>query len=163
MKFSVPALSLAAALALCGIAGPANADLADRKMLTNVEAKNAMTAAVAEAMKNNWKVVIAIADDSGKLVLFERMDGAPSISVGIATGKARTSALFGRNSALLEEAIKTRPGLGTVGELLLQGGVPIIANGVVVGSIGVSGVMSAQDEQVAKAGLMAIKGAEAPK
>lgn len=163
MKFSVSGLSFAVALAIGAFAGPANADLADRKMLTNVEAKNAMKAAVDEAVKNNWKVVIAIADDSGKLVLFERMDGSPSSSVNIATGKARTAALFGRSSHLLEEAIKTRPALGTVGELFLQGGVPIMANGIVIGSIGVSGVTSQQDEQIAKAGIVAIKGADAPK
>lgn len=163
MTLSLSRLLSFAAVAIFAMTAAAKADLGDRKMLTNVEAKNAMTAAVAEAVKNNWKVVIAIADDSGKLVMFERMDGSPSSSVNIAQGKARTAALFGRNSALLEEAIKTRPALGTVGELFLQGGVPIVANGIVIGSIGVSGVTSQQDEQVAKAGLVAIKGAEPPK
>jgi len=163
MKFSVPALSLATALALCGMAGSANADLADRKMLTNVAAKNAMKAAVDEAVKNNWKVVIAITDDAGRLVLLERMDGVQAGSINIAQGKARTSANFNRNSALFEEAIKTRPALATLGENLLQGGVPIFANGIIIGAIGVSGVTSAQDEQIAKAGVAAIKGADAPK
>lgn len=163
MKFSVSGLTLAAALAFGAFAGPANADLADRKMLTNAEAKNAMKAAIEEATKNNWKVVIAIMDDGGRLMLLERMDGVQAGSVNIAQGKARTSALFNRNSATFEEAIKTRPALATLGENLLQGGVPIFANGIIIGSIGVSGVTSAQDEQIAKAGVAAIKGADAPK
>ncbi len=163
MKFTVSGLTLAAALAIGALAGPANADLADRKMLTNVEAKNAMKAAIDEATKNNWKVVIAITDDAGRLVLLERMDGVQAGSINIAQGKARTSALFNRNSALFEEALKTRPALVTLGENMLQGGVPIFANGQIIGAIGVSGVTSAQDEQIAKAGVAAIKGADAPK
>jgi glc operon protein GlcG len=95
--------------------------------------------------------------------MLERMDGAPTISVDIAPGKARTAALFGRSSALLEEAIKTRPAIGTAGHLLLQGGLPIMVNGVVIGSVGVSGATSQQDEQVAAAGIAAIKGADEPK
>jgi uncharacterized protein GlcG (DUF336 family) len=163
MKFSVSGLSLAVALAFGACAGPANADLADRKMLTNVEAKNAMKAAIDEAVKNNWKVVIAITDDAGRLVLLERMDGVQAGSIGIAQGKARTSALFNRNSAMFEEALKNRPALATLGENMLQGGVPIFASGQIIGAIGVSGVTSQQDEQIAKAGVAAIKGADAPK
>jgi glc operon protein GlcG len=108
-------------------------------------------------------MVIAVADDSGRLIMLERMDGAPTISVDIAPGKARTAALFGRSSALLEEAIKTRPAIGTAGHLLLQGGLPIMVNGIVIGSVGVSGATSQQDEQVAAAGIAAIKGADEPK
>lgn len=163
MKFSVSGLTLAAVLAIGAFTAPANADLADRKMLTNVEAKNAMKAAIDEATKNNWKVVIAIMDDGGRLMLLERMDGVQAGSINIAQGKARTSALFNRNSALFEEALKTRPALVTLGENMLQGGVPIFVNGIIIGSIGVSGVTSAQDEQIAKAGVAAIKGADAPK
>lgn len=142
---------------------PAQADLIDRKGMTIVEARNAMKAAVEEATKNGWKLVVAIVDDSARLITLERMDGAPSSSVDISQGKARTAASFGRSSALLEEAIKTRPALSTVPFMLLQGGVPIMANGIVIGAIGVSGATSQQDEQVAKAGIAAIKGADAPK
>ena len=158
-------LSVSTALVLLASAllSTANADLADRKAMTNAEARNAMNAAIAEATKNGWKMVIAVADDSGRLIMLERMDGAPTISVDIAPGKARTAALFGRSSALLEEAIKTRPAIGTAGHLLLQGGLPIMVNGLVIGSVGVSGATSQQDEQVAAAGIAAIKGVDEPK
>jgi glc operon protein GlcG len=158
-------LSVSTALVLLASAllSTANADLADRKAMTNAEARNAMNAAIAEATKNGWKMVIAVADDSGRLIMLERMDGAPTISVDIAPGKARTAALFGRSSALLEEAIKTRPAIGTAGHLLLQGGLPIMVNGLVIDSVGVSGATSQQDEQVAAAGIAAIKGADEPK
>ena len=157
------ALSTTIALSAGASLTAARADLADRKAMTIAEARNAMKAAVEEATKNNWKMVICVVDDGGRLIAFERMDGAPSSSVDIAQGKGRTAALFGRSSALLEEAIKTRPALSTVPFLLLQGGRPITANGVVIGAVGVSGAQSAQDEQVAKAGIAAIKGADQPK
>jgi glc operon protein GlcG len=157
-------LGLAAGLALSTtIFSTAHADLLDRKAMTITEARNAMTAAVAEATKNGWKMVICVVDDGGRLIAFERMDGAPSSSVDIAQGKGRTAALFGRSSAGFEEGIKTRPALATVPFLLLQGGLPILANGIVIGAVGVSGAQSAQDEQVAKAGIAAIKGADQPK
>lgn len=157
-------LSLVSVIAALGASlSIARADLADRKAITITEARNAMTAAVAEATKNGWKLVICVVDDGGRLIALEKMDGAPSSSVDIAQGKGRTAALFGRSSALLEEAIKTRPALSTVPFVLLQGGLPVTANGIVIGAVGVSGAQSAQDEQVAKAGIAAIKGADQPK
>jgi glc operon protein GlcG len=163
MKQLLRTLSAALVLSSSALLSTAHADLADRKAMTNAEARNAMNAAIAEATKNGWKMVIAIADDAGRLLMFERMEGAPAISVEIAPGKARTAALFARSSALLEEAIKTRPALGTTGHLLLQGGLPIMAGGIVIGSVGVSGATSQQDEQVAAAAVAAIKGADEPK
>lgn len=157
-------LGLSAVVLLAGASiSTASADLIDRKGMSIAEARNAMQAAVAEATKNGWKMVICVVDDGGRLIAFERMDGAPSSSVDIAQGKGRTAALFGRASGLLEESVKTRPALTTVPFLLLQGGLPIMANGIVIGAVGVSGAASAQDEQVAKAGVAAIKGADQPK
>ena len=138
----------------------AQAQLIDRKAMTIGEARNALKAAVEEATKNNWKLVIAIVDDSARLIAFERMDGAPSSSVDIAQGKARSAASFGRSTATLEESIKTRPALASVPFVLLQGGLPIKANGIVIGAVGVSGATSQQDEQVAAAAIAAITGAD---
>jgi glc operon protein GlcG len=163
MKFGIAGLLPTAALALGATISVASADLADKKVITITEARNAITAAVAEAEKNGWKMVICVTDDGGRLIALERMDNAPSSSVDIAQGKARTAALYGRPSGALEEAIKTRPALSTVPFLLLQGGLPVMANGIVIGSVGVSGGQSAQDEQVARAGIMGIKGADQPK
>ena len=151
-----------AAVVLCGTTFAARADLIDRKGMTIVEARNAMKAATDEASKNGWKLVIAIVDDSARLVMLERMDGAPSSSVDIAQGKARAGASFGRSTATLEEAIKTRPALASVPFVLLQGGLPIKANGIVIGAVGVSGATSQQDEDIAKVAISAIKGADAP-
>lgn len=137
----------------------AHAQLADKKALTIAEAKKALAASVAEAQKNNWNVVIAVVDDGGHLVALERMDKAQKASIDIAIGKAKAASMFRRPSAALEEAIaKGRNALLSVeGYALMQGGMPIVVNGEVIGAIGVSGVQSTQDEQIAKAGTDTIK------
>lgn len=152
-----------AALIALGLAlgcASAQAQIADRKGLTQAAVKKALAAAEAEAIKNNWAVVIAVCDDAGRLVALTKLDKAQPVSVDIAQGKARSAALFRRSTALLEEAVKTRPALVSVNQTLLQGGIPIMVKGEVIGAVGVSGVQSTQDEQVAKAGVAAIEGAD---
>lgn len=116
-------------------------------------------AAEAEALKNNWAVSIAIVDDGGHLLWQQRLDGAAPISAQIAPAKARTSALGRRESRIYEEMINggrvsflSAPGL----DGLLEGGVPIMKDGQCLGAVGVSGVKSAEDAQIARAGIAAI-------
>jgi glc operon protein GlcG len=150
-KFLTAATLLAASLT-------AQAQLVDKKALTLAEARKAVVAATAEAKANGWNVVIVVADDAGYPLTIDRLDNAQRPSVDIAIGKARTAALFKRPSAALEEAInKGRAALLSVdGQVFLQGGVPIVVNGEVIGAVGVSGVRADQDEQVATAGAKAI-------
>src|SRR5262245_4006151 len=109
----------------------------------------------AEALKNGWNVAIAIVDASGGLILFHKLDDTQSGSIAVAQGKARAAALFKRPSKLLEEAIAggKLAFLAVEGVVPMQGGLPVIAEGKVIGAVGVSGVTSAQDEQVAQAAL----------
>ena len=127
-------------------------------MLTAAAATRAVTAAESEARRNNWNVSIAVVDAAGELVSFLRMDGASPSSVDVAPAKARTAARFRRPTRAMEEAVA---GGRTVllsfpGATPVEGGVPIIVNGQVVGAVGVSGVTSAQDAQVAQAGAGAV-------
>ncbi len=147
---------VAASLLVAGM--PVHAQLMDKKSLTLAEARKAVAAAAAEAKKNNWNVVIAVVDDAGYVLTLDRLDNTQRASVDIAIGKARTAALFRRPSGALEETIaKGRNALLSVtGYVFLQGGMPIVAHGEVVGAVGVSGARSDQDEQVAKAGADAL-------
>ena len=129
----------------------------------NIEqAKKAMVAAEAEARKNNWQVVISIVDTGGHLVMLQRLE-AQNASVDIATGKARTAVNFRRPTKALEDSMaaggSTLRILAVPGVMPLQGGVPIVVDGKIIGGIGVSGVTAPQDEVVAKAGadLLAAK------
>ena len=112
----------------------------------------------AEAQANQWAVTIAIVDDGGHPLALERLDGAAPVSAYIATEKARTAAMGRRPSSAYEEMINSgRPSfLSAPLTAMLEGGVPIIAEGHVIGAIGVSGVKSAQDAQVASAGVAAL-------
>jgi glc operon protein GlcG len=126
--------------------------------LTSADVKKMMGACLAEAERNNWKVAIAIVDDGGFLLHLDRMDGAAVTTAEVATGKARTSALTRRPSKDFEERVKERPAfLMFPAGLLVQGAVPIIHDNECVGAIGVSGVASFEDEQVARAGVAALK------
>src|ERR1700734_2050908 len=125
--------------------------------LTSAEAHAIVTAAKLEAVKNNWKVSIAVVDEGGYLLHLERMDGATLPSPEIATLKARTAALSRVPTKLLEDVTKERTAtLMFPGRLPVQGGVPILYEGECVGAVGVSGVKSPQDEQIATAGVAAI-------
>ena len=123
-------------------------------------AKRAVAAAEAEANKNQWGVSIAIVDSGANLVLLHRLDNAQLSSVRLAEEKARTAVEFRRPTKALEDAV-AGGGVGlrvlTFGASLAEGGVPIVSAGKIIGAIGVSGVASHQDAQVAKAGADAVK------
>jgi glc operon protein GlcG len=126
--------------------------------LTSTDCHKMMAACIADAQKNKWAVTIAIVDDSGAALLLERLDGAGAISATVAMGKAQTSALTKRPSKFFEDRVKERPGFVTFPTpgVMFQGGVPIVHQGECVGAIGVSGVQSHEDEQVAQAGVNAL-------
>lgn len=136
----------------------ANAQVADKKVLTLEGARKIAAAAEAEAGKNNWNVVIAVVDDGGNLIYLQRIDGTQTGSIDVAIGKARTSAAFRRPTKVFDELAKTRPSIATIGNgaVLLEGGVPVMVDGQLVGAVGVSGVTSQQDAQVAEAGIAAL-------
>ena len=130
-----------------------------KSVLEFADVKAIAAAAEAEALKHNWAVSIAIVDDGGHLLWFQRMDGAAPISAHIAPGKARTSAMGRRETKIYEDMINggrvsflSAPGL----EGMLEGGVPILKDGQCVGAVGVSGVKSTEDAQIAKAGVAAL-------
>ncbi len=151
-------LSLAALAVFAALSMNANAQLADKKVLTLDAAKKIAAAAEAEARKNNWNVVIAVVDDGGHLVYLQRIDGTQTGSIDVAIGKARTAAAFKRPTKVFDELAKTRPSITSISPnaVLLEGGVPVVAGGQVVGAVGVSGVTSQQDAQVAEAGIAAL-------
>jgi len=152
----VAALTTCALLAMPRVA---DAQLADTKVLTAAAVKNVLAAAEAKAKENQWNVSIAVTDPAGDLLGFLKLDGAATGTVQIAQGKARTAARFGRPTKVYADRIlnDTLTFLSVEGVVQLQGGVPILVNGRVIGAVGVSGVTSAQDEQVAMAGAAAIK------
>ena len=129
-----------------------------RPALESADVQKMMAACKADAQKNNWKVTIAIVDDSGAALLLERMDGAGPISAQVAMGKARTSAATKRPTKFWEDRVKEKPAFVTFpsGGVLFQGGLPLMHQNECVGAIGVSGVQSHEDEQVAQAGIAAL-------
>ena len=143
---------------LSSIASLAQAQVVDKKVLSLEGAKKIAVAAEAEARKNNWNVVIAVVDDGGHLIYLQRLDGTQTGSVAVAIGKAQTSAGFKRPTKALEDAIAGGRNaiLALHAATPLEGGLPVIINGQVVGAVGVSGVKSVEDAQVAKAGIDAL-------
>ncbi len=128
-------------------------------MLTLDDVKKIAAAAEAEAIANNWAVVISVVDDGGHLLLLHRLDGAPLMSAGIAPAKAKTAALGKRDTKIFEDIINNgRIAFMTVPNLdgMLEGGVAIMVDGQCVGAVGVSGVKSTEDVQIAKAGIAAL-------
>jgi glc operon protein GlcG len=122
------------------------------------DAQKIVAACKVEAEANKWNVSIAVVDDGGFLVHLERLDGAVGQSAGIATLKAQTAAMARTPTKALEDVVKDRPATGSFpGRLSVQGGLPILYQGECVGAVGVSGVKSPEDEQIAKAGLRAIE------
>ena len=127
--------------------------------LTLEDVKKIAAGAEAEALRNNWAVSFAIVDDGGHLLWYQRLDGAAATSAYIAPAKARTAALGRRESKSYEDVINngrysflSAPNI----DGLLEGGVPIMAGGDCVGAVGVSGVKSNEDAQIAKAGIAAL-------
>jgi glc operon protein GlcG len=125
--------------------------------LTLTDVKKMLAACEAEAAKNKWPVAISIVDDGGFLLGFQRMDGAPVISAEVSMGKARTSAMTKRPSKFFEDRVKERPAFaGFPAGILIQGGIPLLHENECVGAIGISGVQSHEDEQIAQAGAAAL-------
>ncbi|MGH7388628.1 MAG: GlcG/HbpS family heme-binding protein [Candidatus Rokuibacteriota bacterium] len=129
----------------------------NRPALTASDVHRMAAACRAEAEKNKWSVTIAVVDDAGYLLHLERLDGAGPMTAEVAAGKARTAAITRRPTKFWEDRIKDRPAfLKFPGNLPIQGGVPIMYQGDCVGAIGVSGVQSHEDEQIATAGIGAL-------
>jgi uncharacterized protein GlcG (DUF336 family) len=128
-------------------------------MLTLEDCKKISAASEAEATRNGWSVCIAILDDGGHLLHLARMDGATPANSRIAVEKGRTAAESRRSTAMWEERIKAgrHAMLGMPGITPVQGGLPIVVEGVCIGAVGVSGVQSHEDEQIAKAGIDTLK------
>ena len=134
--------------------------LATKKTLTLEAARQMLAAAQQEARKNQWTMVICIVDDGAHLICLERMNGTQIASVTIAQDKAATAVRFKRPTKALEDAVAggrlVVMKLG--GATPVEGGLPIVVDGQVIGGIGVSGATSAQDGQVAAAGLAVLEG-----
>lgn len=135
------------------------AQVIEKKVLTLAAARSIVDAAAAEAHRRNWPAVIAVVDDSGWPILIERMDNAMILAgVELAPGKARTAALFRRPSQALEDAINSGRFAATTAPFIeMKGALPIIADGQVVGAIGVSADTPDHDVQIAQSGLAAFK------
>lgn len=127
--------------------------------LEAADVKRVAAAAEAEAVKNNWAVTIAIVDDGGHLLYLQRLDGAPPVSAHIAPAKANTAAMGQRESKVYEDVINGgRASFLSAPYIqgMLEGGVPILKDGQCLGAVGVSGVKSNEDAQIARAGIAAI-------
>ena len=129
-----------------------------RPVLTLEDCVKISAAAEAEARRNSWNVCIAILDDGGHLMHFVRMDGATPANAGIALEKGRTAAISRRSSGKWQDIVKSgrTEMIKMPGILPVQGGMPIVAEGTCIGAVGVSGVQSDQDEQIAQAGIGAL-------
>ena len=135
-----------------------SAQLADKKALTLEAAKKIAAAAEAEAMKNKWTVVIAIVDDGGNLIYLQRIDETQIGSIDVAIQKARGAVAYKRPTKVFEDAVAGGRNvvLSLPHSLPIEGGLPLVVDGKVIGGIGVSGVTAQQDGMVAKAGVDAL-------
>ena len=149
---------LATLLIAFTLSATASAQLADKKALTLAGAKKLAAAAEAEAAKNNWRVVIAIVDDGGHLVYLERIDETQTGSIDVAIAKARGAVAYKRPTKVFEDLVAGgRNVIMTLPHAMpIEGGLPLVVDGKLVGGIGVSGVTSQQDGQIAKAGADAL-------
>ena len=130
-----------------------------KAVLEQLDIKTIAAAAEVEAMKNNWAVTIAIVDDGGHLLHLQRLDGAAALSAHIAPAKANTAAMGRRESKSYEDVInggRTSFLSAPYVQGMLEGGLPIVKDGQCIGAIGVSGVKSTEDAQIARAGIAAI-------
>lgn len=154
MRLALAALALALLLP-----ARAEAQLRAARTLSAEGAQAALAAAAAEARKQGWAVSIAVVDPAGELVAFLRLDGAPPASVDISRAKARTAARMRRPTRGLDSTLTAGrlPILSLEGITAVEGGVPIVVNGEVVGAVGTSGVTSVQDGVVSAAGAAAVK------
>lgn len=130
-----------------------------KHQLEAADVKAIATAAEAEALKNQWAVTIAIVDDGGHLLWLQRLDGAAAISAHIAPAKAHTAAMGRRESKVYEDVVNQGRTSFLSAPLLqgmLEGGVPVMKDGQCIGAVGVSGVKSSEDAQIARAGIAAL-------
>ena len=137
----------------------ASGQLPTKRVLTLDAARKVAAAAEAEARKNNWNIAIAVVDDGGQLLLFHRLDGAKLVAIDIAMRKARTAVFFQQETKGLEEEVTKggRTALLPIADFMpLEGGIPLIVDGQVIGAVGVSGVTGTQDAQCALAGAKAL-------
>ena len=153
-------VALAAAVVLTAVvAGAQSPPPAYGPAITLEQAKKVMAGAEAEARKNNWPVVIVILDSGGQLVMLQRLDNAQWGSVDIAKDKARSAVALRRPTKVFQDLVAQGGAnlrLLNIGYSVLEGGIPILADGKVIGSIGVSGVTSQQDAQIGQAGIDAL-------
>ena len=151
--------TVAVALGLAVVAATSHAQVIDKKALSLAAAKKIAAAAEADAKAKNARVVIAVVDDGGNLLVLQRLDDTQVASVDVAMGKARTAAIFRRPSREFEEQVKNGriAALALPGATPLQGGIPITFEGKVIGAIGVSGESPVQDEEIAIVGANAAK------
>jgi uncharacterized protein GlcG (DUF336 family) len=154
----IRAVTVFSILLACLFASVAVGEPLQKKSVSLEDAKKAAAAAAAEAKKNKWNMAIAILDDGGNLVYFERIDETQIGSIDIAIGKARTAVAYKRPTKVLEDVLNSGQYaiLSFPNTLPREGGLPILWDGKVIGSIGVSGGTSPQDAQVAKAGVEAL-------
>jgi len=137
----------------------AQAQLLEKKALSLAAARKMVAAAEAEAERNNWRGVVAVVDDGGWIILVERMDHAAlTAGVELAPGKARAAALFKKPTQALEEAINhgRYAAIAARGFIEMQGGLPVVVDGEVIGGIGASFATPEEDARIAKAGLAAL-------
>lgn len=150
-------LLIVAIVLLCGASADAQEPMPYGPAITLEQAKEVVAGAEAEAQRNNWPVVIAIVDTGGNLVMLQRLDNAQFGSLEVAREKAWSAAAFRRPTKAFEEAIAGGGAglriLALEGATPLEGGIPIAVDGQIVGAIGVSGVTSQQDAQIAQAGI----------
>ena len=154
------AIACSLALAAVVLLGrSAQAQLLQKKALSLGAARKMVAAAEAEAERNHWRGVVAVVDEGGWAILLERMDhAAMTASVELAAGKARSAALFKKPTQALEEAINhgRYAAITARGFIEMQGGLPVVVDGEVIGGIGASFATPEEDEQIAKAGLAAL-------
>lgn len=157
---ALAAATLAAWLWAGGSYAWAQAPIPYGEPISLAQAKKVIAAAEAEANKNHWPVVIAVVDASGFMVALQRLDNTQLGSIEVATQKARTAALFRRPTKVFEDGLATGGSnirvLKLPEALPIEGGLPIVVNGKIIGAIGVSGVKSTEDAQIATAGLEAL-------
>ena len=130
-----------------------------KHFLDHADVLSILTAATAEALANKWAVTIAVVDDGGHLLGLQRLDGAPPMSAHVAPAKAHTAALGRRETKIFEDMInqgRTSFLSAPTIQGMLEGGVPVMKDSQCVGAIGVSGVKSTEDAQIAKAGIAAL-------
>jgi len=138
---------------------PDNSMVVEKAGLTLAAAKKIVAAAETEALKHSWPVVIAVVDDGGNLICLQRLDNAQFGSVEIAIRKARAAVAFKRPTKAWEELLASGQHrvLGLPGVLASEGGVPLTWKGQIVGAVGVSGVKSSEDGQIARAGASVLE------